>query len=151
MIALADAGFHAIAPDFRGYGLSDQPPEIEKAGFVDLVEDLIGLLDAFSIQKVSTHNSVSCILYAFRIWVSNSQLKCLFFEFYMYFAFGSSNLQLKCLFLEIYLHFAFGFPNSQLKCPFTEFICILHLGFQIYTLNARFLNFYMHFLFGSPN
>ncbi|XP_057816590.2 uncharacterized protein LOC131029924 [Cryptomeria japonica] len=52
MIALADAGFHAIAPDFRGYGLSDQPSEIEKAGFVDLVEDLIGLLDAFSIQKV---------------------------------------------------------------------------------------------------
>ncbi|XP_059066837.1 uncharacterized protein LOC131858001 isoform X2 [Cryptomeria japonica] len=52
MIALADAGFHAIAPDFRGYGLSDQPSEIENAGFVDLVEDLIGILDAFSIQKV---------------------------------------------------------------------------------------------------
>ncbi|XP_057816503.2 uncharacterized protein LOC131029865 [Cryptomeria japonica] len=52
MIALADAGFHAIAPDFRGYGLSDQPSEIENAGFVDLVEDLIGILDALSIQKV---------------------------------------------------------------------------------------------------
>ncbi|KAH9324579.1 hypothetical protein KI387_004757, partial [Taxus chinensis] len=52
MIALADAGFHAIAPDFRGYGLSDQPSEIEKGSFVDLVEDLVGLLDAFGIQKV---------------------------------------------------------------------------------------------------
>ncbi|XP_059065559.1 uncharacterized protein LOC131857298 [Cryptomeria japonica] len=52
MIALADAGFHAMAPDFRGYGLSDTPSEIEKAGFVDLVEDLIGILDEFSIQKV---------------------------------------------------------------------------------------------------
>uniref|UniRef100_A0A0C9RKI3 TSA: Wollemia nobilis Ref_Wollemi_Transcript_13763_1135 transcribed RNA sequence n=2 Tax=Wollemia nobilis TaxID=56998 RepID=A0A0C9RKI3_9CONI len=52
MIALANAGFHAIAPDFRGYGLSDQPSEIEKASFVDLVEDVVGLLDAFGIQKV---------------------------------------------------------------------------------------------------
>ncbi|KAH9324581.1 hypothetical protein KI387_004759, partial [Taxus chinensis] len=52
MIALADAGFHAISPDFRGYGLSDQPSEIENGGFVDLVEDLVGLLDAFGIQKV---------------------------------------------------------------------------------------------------
>ncbi|CAA6655683.1 unnamed protein product [Spirodela intermedia] len=26
MIAVADAGFRAIAPDFRGYGLSQQPP-----------------------------------------------------------------------------------------------------------------------------
>ncbi|KAH9324740.1 hypothetical protein KI387_004918, partial [Taxus chinensis] len=52
MIALANAGFHAIAPDFRGYGLSDQPSEIEKASFVDLVEDLAGLLDALGVQKV---------------------------------------------------------------------------------------------------
>ncbi|XP_057845175.1 uncharacterized protein LOC131054646 [Cryptomeria japonica] len=52
MIALADAGFHAIAPDFRGYGLSDQPSQIEKGNSVDLVEDMAGLLDAFGIQKV---------------------------------------------------------------------------------------------------
>ena len=52
MIALANAGFRAIAPDFRGYGLSDQPPEPEKATFVDLVEDMVGLLDAFGIKKV---------------------------------------------------------------------------------------------------
>ncbi|GLJ41738.1 hypothetical protein SUGI_0863820 [Cryptomeria japonica] len=52
MTALADAGFHAIAPDFRGYGLSDQPSQIEKGSSVDLVEDMAGLLDAFGIQKV---------------------------------------------------------------------------------------------------
>ncbi|KAB1227441.1 Bifunctional epoxide hydrolase 2 [Morella rubra] len=28
MIALANAGFRAIAPDYRGYGLSDVPPEL---------------------------------------------------------------------------------------------------------------------------
>ncbi|KAH9324738.1 hypothetical protein KI387_004916, partial [Taxus chinensis] len=51
MIALANAGFHAIAPDFRGYGLFDQPSEIEKGAYADLVEDMAGLLDAFGIQK----------------------------------------------------------------------------------------------------
>jgi pimeloyl-ACP methyl ester carboxylesterase len=41
MIALADAGFHAIALDYRGYGLSDQPSQIEKGNYVDLVAFLI--------------------------------------------------------------------------------------------------------------
>ena len=53
MIALAEAGFRAIAPDFRGYGLSDQPSEPEKATHYDLVEDMVGLLDALGIEKVS--------------------------------------------------------------------------------------------------
>ncbi|XP_058083212.1 uncharacterized protein LOC131231138 isoform X1 [Magnolia sinica] len=52
MIAVADAGFRAIAPDCRGYGLSEQPPEPEKASFVDLVEDIVALLDLFGIPKV---------------------------------------------------------------------------------------------------
>ncbi|KAH9324580.1 hypothetical protein KI387_004758, partial [Taxus chinensis] len=51
MIALVDARFHAITPDFRGYGLSDQPSEIENGGFVDLVEDLLDFLDAFGARK----------------------------------------------------------------------------------------------------
>jgi pimeloyl-ACP methyl ester carboxylesterase len=53
MIALVEAGFHAIVPDFRGYGLSDQPFEPEKAAYYDLVEDLVGLLDALGMEKVS--------------------------------------------------------------------------------------------------
>ncbi|XP_052200976.1 uncharacterized protein LOC127807299 [Diospyros lotus] len=52
MIALAEAGYRAIAPDFRGYGLSDQPPEPEKASFSDLVGDLLAILDALGITKV---------------------------------------------------------------------------------------------------
>ncbi|GLJ15940.1 hypothetical protein SUGI_0263430 [Cryptomeria japonica] len=52
MIALADAGFHAIAPDFKGYGLSNQPSQIEKDNSIDLVEDMTDLLDAFGIKKV---------------------------------------------------------------------------------------------------
>ncbi|XP_062162991.1 uncharacterized protein LOC133869915 [Alnus glutinosa] len=52
MIAVANAGFRAIAPDYRGYGLSDPPPEPEKATFDDLLADLLGILDALGIPKV---------------------------------------------------------------------------------------------------
>ncbi|KAF5183534.1 Bifunctional epoxide hydrolase [Thalictrum thalictroides] len=52
MIALADAGYRAIAPDYRGYGLSEVPSEPEKATFKDLIDDLLAILDFFSIPKV---------------------------------------------------------------------------------------------------
>ncbi|MCD7459937.1 hypothetical protein HAX54_042352 [Datura stramonium] len=52
MIAVAKAGYRAIAPDFRGYGLSDQPPQPEKTTFLDLTDDILALLDALSISKV---------------------------------------------------------------------------------------------------
>ncbi|CAK8577751.1 unnamed protein product [Lathyrus sativus] len=52
MIALAAAGFRAIAPDYRGYGLSDPPPEPEKTTFSHLLNDLLAILDALSLSKV---------------------------------------------------------------------------------------------------
>ncbi|KAI3439948.1 MFS domain-containing protein [Psidium guajava] len=52
MVAVAEAGFRALAPDFRGYGLSDPPVEPEKASFSDLIKDLAALLDALGIDKV---------------------------------------------------------------------------------------------------
>ncbi|MBA0698054.1 hypothetical protein Goari_021563 [Gossypium aridum] len=53
MIAVANAGFRAIAFDSRGYGLSDHPPEPEKANFKDLVDDVVALLDLLGINKVT--------------------------------------------------------------------------------------------------
>jgi len=52
MLAVAAAGYRAVAPDWRGYGLSDQPPEPEAASYDDLVEDLLAILDALSVPKV---------------------------------------------------------------------------------------------------
>lgn len=52
MIAVAEAGFKAIAPDYRGYGLSDQPPEPVSTTWEDLVADLVAILDLLSIPKV---------------------------------------------------------------------------------------------------
>ncbi|KAF4358802.1 hypothetical protein F8388_001859 [Cannabis sativa] len=51
MIAVANKGYRAIAFDFRGYGLSDQPLEPEKATFQDLIDDVVGLLDSLAINK----------------------------------------------------------------------------------------------------
>jgi pimeloyl-ACP methyl ester carboxylesterase len=47
MAPLADAGFHVIAPDQRGYGHSTAPGEVGAYGIADLSGDLIGLLDHF--------------------------------------------------------------------------------------------------------
>lgn len=46
MGALADAGFHVLAPDQRGYGHSSAPREVGAYGIGALTADLAGLLDA---------------------------------------------------------------------------------------------------------
>jgi pimeloyl-ACP methyl ester carboxylesterase len=44
--ALAEAGFHAVAPDLRGYGGSDRPPAVEDYAARTLVGDVAGLIRA---------------------------------------------------------------------------------------------------------
>jgi pimeloyl-ACP methyl ester carboxylesterase len=46
LAALAAAGFHAVAPDMRGYGKSDRPEAIDQYTIFHLIGDLVGLLDA---------------------------------------------------------------------------------------------------------
>jgi len=48
--ALANAGFHAVAPDMRGYGQTDRPKEIDQYTVLHLVGDLVGVLDALKID-----------------------------------------------------------------------------------------------------
>lgn len=48
---LAKAGYHAIAPDQRGYGASEKPADVEAYRIDHLCDDLIGLLDAKGIDK----------------------------------------------------------------------------------------------------
>ena len=49
--ALGDAGFHVLAPDQRGYGLTSRPEKIEDYDMKHLTGDLAGMLDAFGIDK----------------------------------------------------------------------------------------------------
>src|SRR2546422_4644490 len=46
LAALAAAGFHAGAPDMRGYGQTDAPAEIEAYTLFHLVGDMMGLVSA---------------------------------------------------------------------------------------------------------
>src|ERR1700732_4661858 len=57
--ALAEAGFHAVAPDMRGYGQTDRPQEIEKYTLFHLVGDMVGLLDALGAEQavIAGHDS----------------------------------------------------------------------------------------------
>jgi pimeloyl-ACP methyl ester carboxylesterase len=46
LMALSAAGFHAVAPDMRGYGRSGRPEAIYQYTLLHLVGDMVGLLDA---------------------------------------------------------------------------------------------------------
>jgi pimeloyl-ACP methyl ester carboxylesterase len=49
--ALAEAGFHVVAPDMRGYGQSDRPERIDQYTLFHLVGDMVGLLDALGAEE----------------------------------------------------------------------------------------------------
>jgi pimeloyl-ACP methyl ester carboxylesterase len=44
--ALAAAGYHAVAPDVRGYGQTDAPPAVESYNMLNHTADAVGVLDA---------------------------------------------------------------------------------------------------------
>jgi pimeloyl-ACP methyl ester carboxylesterase len=53
MPALADAGYHVLAPDQRGYGGSSCPAAVDAYDTVALTGDLVGLLDEVGVQRAA--------------------------------------------------------------------------------------------------
>lgn len=51
--ALAEAGFHVLAPDQRGYGGSSKPGAVDAYTVVDLSADLVGLLDDVGAERAA--------------------------------------------------------------------------------------------------
>jgi pimeloyl-ACP methyl ester carboxylesterase len=49
--ALADAGYHAVAPDQRGYGRSSRPEAVTDYDIAHLTRDLLGLLDDLGRER----------------------------------------------------------------------------------------------------
>jgi len=49
--ALVAAGFHAVAPDMRGYGKSDRPEAIDQYTIFHLVGDMVGVLDTLQTRR----------------------------------------------------------------------------------------------------
>ena len=54
LTALAQAGYHVVAPDQRGYGRTGAPPNpaVESYSMLHLVGDVIGLIDALGADRV---------------------------------------------------------------------------------------------------
>jgi pimeloyl-ACP methyl ester carboxylesterase len=51
--ALVAAGRRVIAPDLRGFGKTDRPPDVEAYRIRNAVADILGLLDAFGIDRTA--------------------------------------------------------------------------------------------------
>jgi pimeloyl-ACP methyl ester carboxylesterase len=49
--ALAAAGFHAVAPDMRGFGRTSAPAEIDAYSIFDLVGDMVALVAALGARE----------------------------------------------------------------------------------------------------
>lgn len=51
--ALAEAGYHVLAPDQRGYGGSSKPESVEAYNVVELSADIVGLLDDVGAERAA--------------------------------------------------------------------------------------------------
>jgi pimeloyl-ACP methyl ester carboxylesterase len=49
--ALAAAGYHAVAPDMRGYGGTSRPDAVDEYDILHLTGDVLGLMDALGEQR----------------------------------------------------------------------------------------------------
>lgn len=68
---LAALGYHAVAPDFRGYGDTEAPPNPSSYSIFHIVADLISLIDSLSQDQV-IHSSIpiSSSIYAYKFFAS---------------------------------------------------------------------------------
>jgi pimeloyl-ACP methyl ester carboxylesterase len=51
LVSLAAAGFHAVAPDMRGYGQTDAPQQVERYTLLHLIGDMLSLLDTLCVDR----------------------------------------------------------------------------------------------------
>jgi len=67
--AIADAGYRVVAPDMRGYGRTDQPPEVTDYDMPRLVGDVAGILDHYGSEQavVVGHDWGAAVVWGFAI------------------------------------------------------------------------------------
>jgi pimeloyl-ACP methyl ester carboxylesterase len=53
LTALAEAGYHAVAPDQRGYGQTDKPEAIDAYHILNLTADIVGLVHALGQERAT--------------------------------------------------------------------------------------------------
>ena len=67
--AIARAGALGVAPDMRGYGLTDAPPRVEDYAMSELVEDVAGIVKAFGRDEahIAGHDWGAMVAWYFAI------------------------------------------------------------------------------------
>ena len=70
MPALAAAGFRAVAPDLRGYGKSDKPPDLDAYRIEVLARDVARLVEALGAERahVVGHDWGGAAAWFFAMW-----------------------------------------------------------------------------------
>jgi len=68
--AFAAAGFHAVAPDMRGYGQTDRPEAVDQYTLFHLVGDIVGLVDALGEKEavVAGHDWGAPVAWHAALW-----------------------------------------------------------------------------------
>jgi epoxide hydrolase 4 len=68
--ALVEAGCRVIIPDQRGYNLSDKPLGVKAYNIQELVNDVVGLIDALGYEKVNLvgHDWGAAVAWMLAIW-----------------------------------------------------------------------------------
>lgn len=51
LAAIAEAGFHVVAPDLRGYGQTNQPESVEAYNILELTSDIVGLVHSLNQEQ----------------------------------------------------------------------------------------------------
>jgi pimeloyl-ACP methyl ester carboxylesterase len=69
LTALSASGFHAVAPDMRGYGQSDRREAIDQFTLLHLVGDMVGVLDALGVEQavIAGHDFGVGVAWTFRL------------------------------------------------------------------------------------
>ncbi len=75
--ALAKAGYRVIAPDQRGYNLSDKPKGVNAYRVETLAQDILGLVDALGYDRINLvgHDWGAVVAWAFALWHPERLLK----------------------------------------------------------------------------
>jgi pimeloyl-ACP methyl ester carboxylesterase len=68
--ALAEAGYHVIVPDQRGYNLSDKPKGVRAYAIDKPADDILGLMDLLGYEKINLigHDWGAIVSWALAIW-----------------------------------------------------------------------------------
>ena len=57
--AIADAGFHVVAPDMRGFGRTSAPADVSAYSIFDTVGDMVALVTALGETQAVIHGDGS--------------------------------------------------------------------------------------------